>query len=160
MKRNYKYNIGDKIQCKDGSYSTILEQTVGSAGKVTGNLRNSGFAVEKGNKVYVSSTIVTDPASGKKGIYEINSKGKATLIDENEYIKSINMYKGNLYYLAINPSKTGNYIRQVDKIKPNGEKIPLTAEEIQTLKINYPDISKLLDDKNALYSQVSELSTE
>ena len=46
------------------------------------------------------------------------------------------------------------------RVKPNGEKIPLTAEEIQTLKINYPDISKLLDDKNALYSQVSELSTE
>ena len=110
--------------------SIILEQTVGSAGKVTGNLRNSGFAVEKGNKVYISSTIVTDPASGKKGIYEINSKGKATLIDENEYIKSINMYKGNLYYLAINPSKTGNYIRQVVKIKPNGEKKEILVDNI------------------------------
>ena len=29
MKRNYKYNIGDKIQCKDGSYHTIIEKTVG-----------------------------------------------------------------------------------------------------------------------------------
>ena len=61
--------------------SIILGQTVGSAGKVTGNLRNSGFAVGKGKKTYVSSTIITDPDSGKNGVYEINSKGGATLID-------------------------------------------------------------------------------
>ena len=32
MKRNYKYNIGDKIQCKDGSYNTIIEKTKGNRG--------------------------------------------------------------------------------------------------------------------------------
>lgn len=115
--------------------SIILGQTVGSAGKVTGNLRNSGFAVGKGKKTYVSSTIITDPDSGKNGVYEINSKGVATLIDENEYVKSINMYKGNLYYLAINPSKTGNYIRQVVKIKPNGEKKEILVDNIETSSI-------------------------
>ena len=45
MKRNYKYNIGDKIQCKDGSYSTILEKTVGK--------RNESAYVCKCNKGHI-----------------------------------------------------------------------------------------------------------
>lgn len=28
--RNYKYNIGDKVKCKDGSYHTIIERTTGN----------------------------------------------------------------------------------------------------------------------------------
>ena len=32
MRRNYKYNIGDKVQCKDGSYNTILEKTTDNRG--------------------------------------------------------------------------------------------------------------------------------
>lgn len=33
MKRNYKYNIGDKIYCKDGSYNLILSTTTGKRGE-------------------------------------------------------------------------------------------------------------------------------
>ena len=33
MRRNYKYDIGDKVQCKDGSYHTIIERTTGNRGK-------------------------------------------------------------------------------------------------------------------------------
>lgn len=32
MRRNYKYDIGDKVQCKDGSYHTIIERTTGNRG--------------------------------------------------------------------------------------------------------------------------------
>ena len=32
MKRNYKYNIGEKIQCIDGSYHTIIDKTTGNRG--------------------------------------------------------------------------------------------------------------------------------
>lgn len=46
------------------------------------------------------------------------------------------------------------------RVKDNGEKTPLTSDEIQSLKINFPDISKLLDDKNALFKKVSALSQE
>lgn len=115
--------------------SIVLGQTVGSAGKITGNLRNSGFVAEKGNKVFVSSTIITDPDSEKNGVCVIDSNNNAKIIDENEYVKSINLYKGNLYYLAINPSKTGNYIRQVVKISPKGEKKEILVDNIETSSI-------------------------
>ena len=51
MKRNYKYNIGDKIQCKDGSYSTILEKTVGK--------RNESAYVCKCNKGHIYERLQT-----------------------------------------------------------------------------------------------------
>jgi hypothetical protein len=46
------------------------------------------------------------------------------------------------------------------RVTQNGEKKPLTSEEIQNLRINYPDVSKLLDDKNTLVEKVKELSKE
>lgn len=46
------------------------------------------------------------------------------------------------------------------KISANGDKIPLTVEEIQSLKMNYPEVSKLLDDKDALLNKVSELTQD
>ena len=113
--------------------STILGNLVGSAGKVAGNLKNNGFAVEKGNKLYISNTVLE---AKNKGLYEIDSKNNAKLIDENSYVKSINLYKGNLYYLAINISKSGTYTRQVVKMKPNGDKKEILVDNIETTLID------------------------
>lgn len=33
MKRNYKYNIGDVIECKDGSHNLIIDKTMGKQGE-------------------------------------------------------------------------------------------------------------------------------
>ena len=79
---------------------------------------------------------------GMKGtpyIYQGEELGMTNIrlenIEDYNDIESINMYKGNLYYLAINPSKTGNYIRQVVKIKPNGEKKEILVDNIETSSI-------------------------
>ena len=115
--------------------SIMLSQVIGSAGKVAGNLRNSGMVVRKGNKDYVSSTSITDENTGEKGLYTINSKNESKLIDKNEYVRSINLYKGKLYYLGINRTDTGNYIRQVVKIKPNGDNKQILVDDIETSSI-------------------------
>lgn len=115
--------------------SIMLSQVVGSAGKVAGNLRNSGMAVKKGSKAYVSSTAINDENAGEKGLYEISKQNTSKLIDKNEYVRSINLYKGYLYYLAINRSENGNYVRQVVKIKPNGEKKQILVDDIETSTI-------------------------
>lgn len=112
--------------------SIIFGQTLGSAGNVAGNLRNTGFAVKKGNKAYVSSTGITDNSAGTRGLYEITKENTAKLIDESTHIKSINLYKGYLYYLSINPTSSGTVIRQVVKIKPNGDKKQVLVDNIET----------------------------
>lgn len=33
MKRKYKYNIGDKVYCKDGSFNIIIDKTIGNRGE-------------------------------------------------------------------------------------------------------------------------------
>jgi len=65
-------------------------------------------------------------------IYE-KEGGTRKAIDE--YVKSVNSYKGYLYYLAINKSANGNYIRQVVKMKPNGEKKQVLVDNIETTSI-------------------------
>lgn len=115
--------------------SIILASTVGNAGKVAGNLNNDGFAIAKGNNVYLSNTLVDSGESKEKGLYEISSKNTSKLITQDDYIKSINYYKGNLYYLAINKNEEGNFIRQIVKIKPNGEKKEIIVDNIETVSI-------------------------
>ena len=115
--------------------SIMIAKTFGGAGKVAGNLRNSGMAVQKGSKAYVSSTAISDEEAGEKGLYEISNDNTAKLIDKNEYVRSINLDKGYLYYLAINRSNTGNYVRQVIKIKPNGEKRQILVDDIETTSV-------------------------
>lgn len=115
--------------------SIMLSQVFGSAGKVAGNLRNSGMAVKKGNEAYVSSTAISDEEAGEKGLYQITKQNTSKLIDKNEYVRSINLYKGYLYYLAVNRSDTGNYIRQVVKIKPSGDKKQILVDDIETSDI-------------------------
>jgi len=113
----------------------MITQVFGSAGRVAGNLRNSGMAVKKGNKAYVSSTAISDEEAGEKGLYEISKQNTSKLIDKNEYVRSINLYKGYLYYLAVNRAENGNYIRQVVKIKPNGDKKQILVDDIETSAI-------------------------
>lgn len=115
--------------------SIILSSTVGNAGKVAGNLNNDGFAIKKGNNVYLSNTLVDSGDSKEKGLYEISNKNTSKLITTDEYIKSINYYKGNLYYLAINKNDEGNFVRQIVKIKPNGEKKEVLVDNIETVSI-------------------------
>lgn len=116
--------------------SIILSSSRNNAGKVAGNLNNEGFAVQKGNKAYISNTLIdSGKESAEKGLYEISSKNESKLITKDEYVKSINYYKGYLYYLAINKSETGNYIRQIVKMKPNGEKKQILVDNIETTSI-------------------------
>lgn len=112
--------------------SIIFGKTVGSAGNVAGNLRNTGFAVKKGNKTYLSSTEITDDSAGEKGLYEVTNENTSKIIDKSEHIKSINLYKDYLYYLSINPTSSGTVIRKVVKIKPNGDKKQILVDNIET----------------------------
>lgn len=111
--------------------SIMLASSVNSADKVAGNLNNAGFAVKKGNKAYVSNTLINSGENVEKGIYEIGSNN-TSIISKDEYVKSINMYKGYIYYLAINKDSSGNYIRQVIKMKPNGDKRQVLVDNIET----------------------------
>ena len=54
--------------------SIMLSQVFGSAGKVAGNLRNSGMAVKKGNEAYVSSTAISDEEAGEKVYTKLQNK--------------------------------------------------------------------------------------
>ncbi len=116
--------------------SITLALTINDAGKIAGNLSNEGFAIQKGNKAYLSNTLINSgDESVKSGLYEISNKNTSKLITTDEYVKSINFYKGDLYYLAINKSENGNYIRQVVKIKPNGDKKQILVDNIETTTI-------------------------
>lgn len=116
--------------------SIVFALNSNDAGKVIGNLNNEGFAIEKGSKAYVSNTLIdSGKKASEKGLYEITSKNESKLITKDEYIKSINLYKGNLYYIAINKSGSGNYIRQIVKIKPNGENKQILVDNIETTSI-------------------------
>ena len=42
----------------------------------------------------------------KEGLLEVTPKNTTIVIDESEYVKSVNLYKGKLYYLAINKTST------------------------------------------------------
>lgn len=106
------------------------------AGKIAGNLNNEGFTIGKGRKAYISNTLVdSGKKASEKGLYEVTSKNTSKLITKDEYVKSVNSYKGYLYYLAINKSGNGNYIRQIVKIKPNGENKQVLVDNIETTSI-------------------------
>lgn len=117
--------------------SIIFAGTVDSAGKVVGNLNNKGFAVAKGNKVYLSNSGIKDEKDSKNALYEVTEDNKVKLIEESEWIKSINYYKGYLYFLSmsISDNSNGEYIRQIIKMKPNGEKREVLVDNIETISI-------------------------
>lgn len=116
--------------------SIVFAINSNDAGKVVGNLNNEGFVVGKGSKAYVSNTLIdSGKKASEKGLYEITSKNESKLITTDEYIKSINSYKGYLYYIAINKSGSGNYIRQIVKVKPNGENKQILVDNIETTSI-------------------------
>lgn len=116
--------------------SITLQLTTNTAGKIAGNLNNEGFSIEKSNKVYISNTLINSKEEkSQNGLYEISNKNKTKLIAKDDYVKSINLYKGYLYYLAINKSESGNYIRQIVKIKPNGERKQILVDNIETTSI-------------------------
>lgn len=114
---------------------SIIASNVGGADKTSGNLRNEGFAAGKGNTAYISSTVAYNSNAKNKGLIEVSSKNTTKVLDENEFVKSINLYKGNLYYLAINKTSTGKYTRQVVKIKTNGEKKEVLVDNIETTSV-------------------------
>ena len=115
--------------------SIIFSLSANTASNIAGNLNNAGFAVKKGNKDYISTTLIDSGEETQNGLYEITSKNTSTLVTEDEYVKSINLYHGYLYYLAINTGENGNYIRQVVKIKPNGKKRQILVDNIETKSI-------------------------
>ncbi|MCI8545777.1 MAG: DUF5050 domain-containing protein [Clostridia bacterium] len=110
---------------------------VGSAGKVAGNLNNKGFAVAKGNKVYLSNSGIKDEKESKSALYEVTEDNKTKIIEESEWIKSINYYKGYLYFLSmnVNDNGSGEYQRRIVKMKPNGEKREVLVDNIETISI-------------------------
>lgn len=111
----------------------IVQSNKNNAGKIAGNLNNNGFAYGKGNKIYISNTILgVTQSESENGIYELNSKNESKLVTTDELIYSINYYKGNLYYLAMNIAENGNYIRQVVKVKPNGKNKEIVVDNIET----------------------------
>lgn len=114
---------------------SVIASKIGGADKTSGNLKNDGFLVGKGNTAYLSSTIITASNETTKGLIEVTPKNTTKVIDESEYVKSVNLYKGNLYYLSINKTSTGKYTRQVVKIKPNGEKKEVLVDNIETTSI-------------------------
>lgn len=117
--------------------SIIFAGVIGSAGKVAGNLNNKGFAVKVGNKAYISNSGINDDKDSKWGLYEVTNQNEVELIEESEWIKSINYYKGYVYFLSINVSEdnSGSYERKIVKMKPNGDKREILVEDISTTSI-------------------------
>jgi len=77
-----------------GSPSPLADLPVGNygtAGNLTGNIRNDGFAVEGDGVVYV--------ASGS-GIYELAADGSTKRIDPTEDAAALNYYDGKLYFTS------------------------------------------------------------
>lgn len=87
MRRNYKYDIGDKIKCKDGTYSTIIDKTKGHRGASAYICRCSrGHTYERLQTridrmcPYCSNTII------KRGINDISTTNKemfSMLVDKD-----------------------------------------------------------------------------
>lgn len=118
--------------------SIIFASIVGSAGKVAGNLNNKGFAVKVGNKAYISNSGITANEDGKYGLYEVTKDNEVKLVEEGDWIKSINYYKGYVYFLSINVAQdaNGSYERKIVKMKPNGEKRQVLVEDMVTTSID------------------------
>ncbi len=115
----------------------ICSLTSGNEEKIVGNLNNSGYTVKKGSKVYISTATLANLNGNKRGIYECSSDGKSKLIKEEQYAMSLNVSNGYLYYLAINSTQNSeNYIAQIIKMKPNGEKRQVLVDGIETKNIN------------------------
>ena len=113
----------------------IVSSKIGAADKKSGNLKNDGFATGKGNTAYISTSVITASNEATKGLLEVTPKNTTKVIDESEYVKSVNLYKGKLYYLAINKTSTGKYTRQVVKINLNGENREVLVDNIETTSI-------------------------
>ena len=110
--------------------SIIVSKTVGDAGKTAGNLNNEGFAIQKGNSTYITNSLINPEVSG---LYEVTKNNNTRLIEESEYIKSINYTGGYLYFLEINKNQDSKYTRQIIKIKPDGSNRQVLVGDIETI---------------------------
>ncbi len=117
--------------------SIIIPANSNNGDKIVGNLNNTGFATQKGNKVYISNTLIgTSDTNQKKGIYEIDKKGNAKLVTSDQYAKSMMMYEDSLYYIAVNTKENGNYVKQIIKMKPDGSKKEVIVDNIENTTID------------------------
>lgn len=117
--------------------SIIFAVGTNNAGKVIGNINNGSFAVKNGGKVILTNTAINSGNDLEKGIYEIdlNNNDETTLITQDEYVKSLIKYRGNIYYVAANQADNGNYIKQIIKMKPNGKNKQVLVDNIETTSI-------------------------
>ncbi len=115
--------------------SIFLTSENNNSEKTLGNLNNKGFATKKGNKVYITNSFINTGKDAKKGIYEVSSDNKTKLICEYEYVKSINEYKGYLYYIAVSRNENDNYTNQIVKMKPNGSKKTVVVDNLEMQSI-------------------------
>ena len=117
--------------------SIIIPANSNNGDKIVGNLNNTGFATQKGNKVYISNTLIgTSDTNQKKGIYDIDKKGNAKLVTSDQYAKSMMMYEDSLYYIAVNTKENGNYVKQIIKMKPDGSKKEVIVDNIENTNNN------------------------
>ncbi len=116
--------------------SIIISSQASKADKIIGNLNNTGFVTEKGNKVYISNTVIGAPSEENRGIYQIDKKGNAKLVNSDQYVKSLTEYKGQLYYIAVNAQDNGNYIKQIVKMKPDGSNKKIVVDGIENTTID------------------------
>lgn len=116
--------------------SVIFSFGINNAGKIVGNIKNQGLTVKKGDTIFLSNTLQTFDNDIEKGIYKMTSDGKdAKLLTKEEYAQSLTIYKGDLYYLAVNKADNGNYIKQIVKTKTNGKNKQILVDNIEVTNI-------------------------
>lgn len=118
--------------------STVLViRNVNDAGKVAGNLNNEGFAVGKGKSVYITNSMLNPDECA---LYEITKNNTIRTIEKSDYIKSINLKGGYLYFLEINKNQDSRFTRQIIKMKPDGSKRQVLVSDLETVTTEYTSL--------------------
>lgn len=93
-----------------------------------GNLNNNGMVDSKGNTVFLNYYI-TDYYEDDKdfGLYKVSGK-KLELLDEQYYVRSINVVGKWVYYVTIDKS---DYHKEIYKIKTDGKDKSILVDDIE-----------------------------
>lgn len=141
VEKGINVNVIDKKNMTVLSLSEKLKD-----GRIKDFLLQNGSVINV-SKIRARNRLIADGNNQHSGFnHHLSRKDKEIRADMTKDEKINSIQKQRKYILI--------------RVTQNGEKKPLTTEEIQNLRINYPDVSKLLDDKNSLVEKVKELSKE
>lgn len=107
--------VGIALYCM---YAGIIN--INTVGSRIGNIRNYGYAVEQGNRIYY---LAPNELSTKVGIFSVNKDGedKKEIFMNDTDILSLNIYGNYLYFITIiETNETGEYDNKICRVKKDG----------------------------------------